>query len=38
MGKCEAKLLRLYIETGKTEYNYEEFYDELRNTFLNKAC
>jgi hypothetical protein len=38
MGKCEAKLLRHYIEIGKTEYNYEEFYDELKNTFLNKVC
>jgi hypothetical protein len=38
MGKCEAKLLRHYIEIVKTEYSYKEFYDELRNTFFNKVC
>ncbi|XP_069697948.1 alpha-(1,3)-fucosyltransferase 10 isoform X2 [Periplaneta americana] len=37
-GKCEAKILRKYIEVGKHNYNYEEFYDELRNMFLHKMC
>jgi len=38
MGKCEARILRHYVEIGKTDYNYQEFYNELRYMLLKKKC
>ncbi|XP_023712617.1 alpha-(1,3)-fucosyltransferase 10 isoform X3 [Cryptotermes secundus] len=38
MGKCEARVLRHFVEIGNTEYKYHELYDKVNNMFLNKAC
>ncbi|XP_021922200.1 alpha-(1,3)-fucosyltransferase 10 isoform X3 [Zootermopsis nevadensis] len=38
MGKCEARVLRDYVGAGKTNYDYQEFYDQLRHMLLNKLC
>jgi hypothetical protein len=38
MGKCEARVLRHYVEVGKSNYNHHEFYDKLWNMFSNKLC
>jgi hypothetical protein len=38
MGRCEARVLRHFVEIGSTDYNYHEFYEEVNNMFLSKAC
>ncbi|KAJ9597366.1 hypothetical protein L9F63_011755 [Diploptera punctata] len=38
MGRCEARVLKKFIEIGKNDYKYDEFYDELKNMFTNKSC
>ncbi|PSN48437.1 Alpha-(1,3)-fucosyltransferase 10 [Blattella germanica] len=38
MGRCEARVLKKFIELGKTDYTYDEFYEELKNMFSSKEC
>ena len=38
MGRCEARVLRKFIELSRNDYKYEEFYDDVKNMFQAKLC